>query len=299
MRTKPSLRALAAEERPLVAVAAHDALSARLIARAGFKAIAIGGSSMLAARYGMPDIGLAALEEMASGARDILAATDLPVIIDGDDGYGDLKSVAHTMRTYERIGVAGVVLEDQSRATKQPGDDKPQGVVPVATMVGKLRAAAAARSDGDLLIIARTDSYHLEGLDGALRRGERYLRAGADGIFIPGVRTVEELARIGRSFAGSYQFIAMFETGKTPWLAPSELHALGYSQVVYPAAIMLRTVHAIDAALAALKNFVDGRQPLAPFAAQAAARTALNEAMGYAEWQAFEERLARDERGES
>jgi 2-methylisocitrate lyase-like PEP mutase family enzyme len=297
MRARPQLSKLAAEERPLVAVAAHDALSARLIARAGFKAIAIGGSSMLAARYGMPDIGLAALEEMAAGARDILAATDLPVIIDGDDGYGDVKSVAHTVQTYERIGVSGVVLEDQSRATKQPGDDKPQGVVPVATMVGKLRAAAAARSDPDLLIIARTDAYHLEGLDGALRRGERYLAAGADGIFIPGIRTAEELARVGRSFAGSYQFVAMFETGKTPFLPPSELHAMGYRQVVYPAAVMLRTVHAIDAALAGLKDFVDGKQPLVAFAAQAAARAALQEAMGYAAWQEFEARLARDERG--
>jgi 2-methylisocitrate lyase-like PEP mutase family enzyme len=297
MRSRPSLRKLASEECPLVAVAAHDALSARLIARAGFKAIAIGGSSMLAARYGMPDIGLAALEEMASGARDILAATDLPVIIDGDDGYGDVKSVAHTMQVYEHIGVSGVVLEDQSRETKQPGDDKPQGVVPAATMTGKLRAAAASRSNPDLLIIARTDSYHLEGLDGALRRGERYLAAGADGIFIPGIRTVEELARVGKTFAGSYQFVAMFETGKTPFLPPAELHEMGYSQVVYPAAIMLRTVHAIDSALAELKGFVDGRRPLTPFAAQAAAREALQEAMGYAEWQAFEARLARDAGG--
>jgi 2-methylisocitrate lyase-like PEP mutase family enzyme len=297
MQARPSLKKLAADERPLVAVAAHDALSARLIARAGFKAIAIGGSSMLAARYGMPDIGLAALEEMVAGARDILAATSLPVIIDGDDGYGDIKSVAHTMRTYEHIGVSGVVLEDQSRETKQPGDDRPQGVVPVATMAAKLRAAAAARSDSNLLIIARTDAYHLEGLDGAMRRGERYLAAGADGIFIPGVRTVEELARVGRSFTGSYQFVAMFETGKTPWLPPAELHAMGYSQVVYPAAIMLRTVHAIDTALADLRDFVAGKRTLAPFAAQGDARAALQDAMGYAEWQAFEERLADNARG--
>src|SRR5882724_12031095 len=137
---RQSLRQLAAGERPLVAVAAHDALSARLIARAGFKAIAIGGSSMLAARYGLPDIGLAALEEMVAGARDILAATSLPVIIDGDDGYGDVKGVAHTIRRYEQIGISGVVLEDQMRESKQPGDDRPQGVVPVATMSGKLRA---------------------------------------------------------------------------------------------------------------------------------------------------------------
>jgi 2-methylisocitrate lyase-like PEP mutase family enzyme len=286
------LRKLAAEERPLVVPAAHDALSARLIARAGFKAIAIGGSSMLAARYGLPDIGLAALEEMAAGARDIVAATNLPVIIDGDDGYGDVKSVARTMQTYERIGVAGVVLEDQSRETKQPGDDRPQGVVSATSMSAKLRAAATARTDPDLLIIARTDSYHLEGLEGAMRRAERYLASGADGIFIPGIRTAEELARVGKAFTGAYQLVGMFETGKTPWLPPRELHAMGYSQVVYPAAIMLRMVHTIETALADLKGFVDGKRPLAPFAEHVAARTAINEAMGYAEWQAFEGRLA-------
>lgn len=295
MRAKQSLRKLAAEQKPLVAVAAHDALSARLIARAGFKAIAIGGSSMLASRYGLPDIGLAALEEMVAGARDILAATNLPVIIDGDDGYGDVKSVAHTIRTYERIGVSGVVLEDQSRGTKQPGDDKPQGVVPVATMSSKLRAAAAARSDPDLLIIARTDAYHLEGLDGAMRRAERYLASGADGIFIPGIRTVDELARVGKSFSGAYQMVGMFEAGKTPWLPPADLHAMGYSQVVYPAAVMLRMVHAIETALADLKSFADGKRPLTPFSEQAATRAALQEALGYADWQAFEERLSHDD----
>src|SRR5258708_24591814 len=110
MRPKQSLRKLAAEQKPLVAVAAHDALSARLIARAGFKAIAIGGSSMLASRYCLPDIGLAALEEMVAGARDILAATNLPGILARDDGHGDLKSVAHTIPTYQRIRASGVVL---------------------------------------------------------------------------------------------------------------------------------------------------------------------------------------------
>src|SRR5258708_24498803 len=124
-----SLRQVAAEERPLVTPVAHDALTARLIARAGFKAIAIGGSSMLAARYGLPDLGLAALGEMVDGAREIVAATDLPCIIDADDGYGDVKSVRRTMELYQRLGVAGIILEDHARDTKQPGDAKARGPV--------------------------------------------------------------------------------------------------------------------------------------------------------------------------
>jgi len=122
MTERKSLRQVAAEERPLVTRVAHDALTARLIARAGFKAIAIGGSSMLAARYGLPDLGLAALGEMVDGAREIVAATDLPCIIDADDGYGDVKSITRTVQSYEIAGAAGVLLEDQTRDGKQPGE---------------------------------------------------------------------------------------------------------------------------------------------------------------------------------
>src|SRR6185369_6731115 len=99
---RPTLRSALARERPLVTPLAHDALSARLIARAGFRAFSIGGSAMLASRYGLPDIGLAALGEMAAGIEDIAAATDLPFFADGDDGYGDVKSVARTVESYER-----------------------------------------------------------------------------------------------------------------------------------------------------------------------------------------------------
>ena len=111
---------------------------------------------MLAARYGLPDLGLAALGEMVDGAREIVAATDLPCIIDADDGYGDVKSVARTMELYQRLGVAGMILEDQARDAKQPGDAKARGLVPEALVEQKIAAAGAARSDPDLLIIART-----------------------------------------------------------------------------------------------------------------------------------------------
>lgn len=282
-----SLRRLAAEERPLITPVAHDALSARLIADAGFKAIAIGGSSMLAARYALPDLGLAALGEMVDGAREIVAATDLPCIIDADDGYGDMKSVARTMDLYQRLGVAGVILEDQARDAKKPGDSKASGLVAPDVVSEKLAIAKAERRNPDLLIIARTDSYGLEGLDGALRRGERYLKAGADGIFIPAVARPEEVERAGNAFRGAYQMIVMSEGGKTPWLSPSELHGMGYSQVAYPSFVVLRMVLAIARGLAELRAIAEGKAGQA-WCDVDEARALLQGAVRQLEWQAIE-----------
>ncbi|HEY6893534.1 MAG TPA: isocitrate lyase/phosphoenolpyruvate mutase family protein, partial [Rhodanobacteraceae bacterium] len=118
--TRPSLRTALAAEQPLVTPLAHDALSARLIERAGFRAFTIGGSAMLAARYALPDLGIAARGEMADGIRDIAMATPLPFLADADDGYGDAKSVARTVTTYEALGVGGMLIEDQRRDRKQP-----------------------------------------------------------------------------------------------------------------------------------------------------------------------------------
>ena len=158
MGARPSLRHLVERERPLVTPLAHDALTARLIARAGFRAMAVGGSALLAARYGLPDIGLAGLGEMAAGIQDIVAATDLPVTVDGDDGYGDVRSVVRMVEVYARLGVAGIVLEDQVRVAKQPGDAGAVGVVPVEEMIQKLGAAVAACRGTDIQVIARCDA---------------------------------------------------------------------------------------------------------------------------------------------
>ena len=293
MAGRKSLRQIAATEQPLLTPVAHDALTARLIARAGFKAIAIGGSSMLAARYGLPDLGLAALGEMIDGAREIVAATDLPCIIDADDGYGDVKSVARTMEQYQRLGVAAIILEDQARDAKQPGDSKARGLVPEALVEQKIAAAKASRTDPDLLIIARTDSYGVEGLDGALRRGEHYLKAGADGIFIPAITKPEEIERAGVAFRGTYQMIVMSEGGKTPWLSPAELRDMGYSQVAYPSYVVLRTALAIERALADLRAITHGGQPPAAWPDYNRARAIFQDAVRQKDWEEFEKRHAR------
>ena len=184
-----SLRELHREHQPLVSPLAHDALSARLIEHAGFKTFNIGGSALLAARYALPDLGLAGFAEMLAGIRDIVEASKLPCLVDADDGYGDVKSVVRTIQGYEAAGVSGVLLEDQGREGKQPGAASARSVVPLEVMEQKLKAAMAARQNSDFVIIGRTDAYGAEGLDAALKRAERFLRLGADGIFVAGLKT--------------------------------------------------------------------------------------------------------------
>ena len=194
MKTATSIRQLVTNEKPLITPLAHDALSARLIERAGFKSIGIGGSALLAARYGLPDIGLAAFGEMLAGVREILAATRLPLMVDGDDGYGDVKSVAHMVESYTDLGVSAIVLEDQIRVAKQPGDAGAVAVASIEEMTAKIKVAVGACAGTEVQIIARCDAFKLEGLAGAIKRGERYLAAGAHALL--SVKDAQELVAL-------------------------------------------------------------------------------------------------------
>src|SRR2546423_12303081 len=220
MPAKPTWKELLARSEPLILPCAHDALSARLIERAGFSAYSVGGYALVGARYALPDIGLIAFGEMSAGIRDIMSASRLPVLIDCDDGYGDVKNVTRTIAGYEAMGVSAIFMEDQ-RAPKRCGHMAGKAVIPAELMATKLRAAVDARRSADLFIIARTDARAVHGLDEALRRAEIYLKAGADGLFIEAPQSPEELARIGRAFAGVPQLANMLEAcGRTPVLPP-------------------------------------------------------------------------------
>ncbi len=188
-----SFRSLLTTERPLVLPGAHDAISALLIKRAGFKAFFTGGFPLIGARFGLPDIGLVALGEISTAVRDILAVSDLPAMVDIDNGYGDVKNVVHVLHTYERLGAQAIMLEDQV-APKRCGHIAGKDVVPTEQMVAKVRAAAQSRLNPDTFILARTDARDVLGLDEAYRRAERYLAAGADGLFIESPHDVGELA---------------------------------------------------------------------------------------------------------
>ena len=179
----PTIREIARTEKPLVLPGAHDALSALLIKQAGFKGFFIGGFQTAGARYGLPDIGLCQLGEFSAAFRDMINACDLPVLVDADNGYGDVKNAVHLLHTYERMGVQAMFIEDQV-SPKRCGHMAGKQVVPAAEMEAKLRAMAANRTNPDTFIVARTDARAIHGMDEALRRAERYVRAGADGVYI-------------------------------------------------------------------------------------------------------------------
>ena len=239
-----------AEEQPLLLPCAHDALSARLIERTGFSAYSIGGFALVGSRYAIPDIGLAAFGEISAGIRDIMAATRLPVLVDGDTGYGDVKNVAHTVEGYEAMGASAIFLEDQV-APKRCGHMAGKDVIPAAEMEAKIRAAAQSKMKPDTFILARTDARDVHGLDEAFRRADRYLTAGADGIFIESPHDVGELELIGKKFDVP-QMANMLEGGRTPILTPAELAELGFEIAIYGISLLMHSVHTMQGVLAKL-----------------------------------------------
>lgn len=286
--TRKTIRDALARETPLVMPLAHDALSARLIEQAGFRAFAIGGSAMLAARHAYPDIGLIGLTDMVDGIRDIAAASSIPFMADADDGYGDVKSVARLVAAYEAIGVGGFLVEDQDRDHKQQRADKAAAVVDESVIEAKLHAAMQARRNPETFIVGRTDAYGPLGLDAAMRRAERFLKLGADGIFIAGLRTEDDYRRVGAAFRGVYCSAAMFEGGDTPWFTPAELGAMGFMQVSYPASLIFRVTAAMSEGLAALRRHADGTEALKPMQNGAGVRATLDQAIDLARWRAIE-----------
>lgn len=253
--TRPSFRSLLTADGPLILPGAHDALAARLIARAGFAGFFIGGFGVVGARFGVPDIGLKSLGDIAPAVRDILAVCDLPVVVDADDGYGDVKNVVHTVHTYEKMGVGALFLEDQ-RWPKRCGHLEGKAVVPVELHEAKIRAAAQERLSADTFLIARTDARAIHGLDDAMRRAERYLRAGADCIFIEALRTVEELERVGKAF--DLLVANPLAGGVSPILRPEEYFQLGFKILPYGIDLILRVTRAMQDALDDMRS---GRFP--------------------------------------
>lgn len=249
----PHFRDLVASERPLVLPGAHDALSALLIRQAGFKAYFIGGFPVVGVRHGLPDIGLATLGEISAAVRDILAVSDLPVLVDVDNGYGDVKNVVHAVHTYEKMGAQALFFEDQV-SPKRCGHIAGKELLPCEEMERRIRAAANERRDPRTFIIARTDAREVYGMDEALRRGERYARAGADGLFIEAPESVQELEQIGRALAGTPLMANMLEGGRTPILRPAELETLGFRIVIYGISLLMRSVRVMQDSLADLRS---------------------------------------------
>ena len=252
-RRRKTWRQALRESAPLLLPVAHDALTARMIELAGYPAYQIGGFALVGAHFAYPDIDLAQYGENSAAMRDIIAASSLPVLVDADDGYGDVKNVTRVVQGYEAMGASAIFLEDQL-APKRCGHMVGKRVVPAETHVAKIRAATAARHDPETFILARTDARAPLGLDEALRRAERYVKAGADGVYVEAVESVAELEKTARALRGVPLATTILEGGgRTPWIDPKDLKALGYSMVLYPTTIIFRVTRAIQRALEDLK----------------------------------------------
>jgi carboxyvinyl-carboxyphosphonate phosphorylmutase len=286
MRVTTRLRELLAGSDLVVVPGAYDALSARLIAQAGFPAVYMTGFGTAASVLGQPDVGLLTMSEMLSRAAALAAVIgDLPLIADADTGYGNPINVRRTIREYERTGVAGVHIEDQVWP-KKCGHMEGKQVIPMDEMVQKVRAAVDARQDPDFVIIARTDAIAVYGLEDALRRGQAYHEAGADIVFIEAPRSSEELRAIKLAFSDVPLLFNWAESGKTPLLSLDEIRSLGFKLVIFPVSMLFAATHAMLSLLEVLKR---GETPT-PFAEQMVTFSQFTDAVGLPEIQALERR---------
>jgi carboxyvinyl-carboxyphosphonate phosphorylmutase len=238
---------------PVLAPGAYDALSARLVEQAGFDVVYMTGFGTTAALLGRPDVGLLSGSEMVANAARLVAAVDLPVIADADTGYGNAINVVHTVRAFEQAGVAGIHLEDQVMP-KKCGHMSGKAVISAEEMVGKLRAAVAARGDPDFVIIARTDSAATHGLDEALHRAQAYAHAGADLLFVEAPTSTEDITRLATELRGLAPLVFNWaEGGRTPPLTLEHITELGFAVVLFPIGTLLAATAAIRDLLARLR----------------------------------------------
>jgi len=244
MRKTTQLRSLINAKEILILPGIYDALSARVAQRAGHKAITIGGYAMTGSLLAEPDSSQLSLTEMAEHYARVCAAVDVPCLVDGDTGFGNVTNVRRTVREFERAGVAGLFIEDQvfpKRCGHTPGKD----VIPIVDMVAKIEAAVDARHDQDLVIIARTDAIAIHGLDNAIERANLYREAGADLLFIEAPRSVEDMKRICRE-APFPQLANMISFGLTPELTAPELQDLGYAAAAWPVASIFAVTRTLE-----------------------------------------------------
>lgn len=255
MTSTQSLRALLASPSIVRSLAPHDVFTAKVMERAGLPLLFVGGFGASASSYGLPDLGLLGLAEMADAARRMTGAVSVPVIVDGDTGYGSIPNVIRTVREFERAGAAGMLLEDQV-FPKRCGHFAGKQVIAVEEMEAKLKAALDARRDPDFVIIARTDARAVEGLDAAIARANRYADVGTDLIFVEAPQSVAELARIAREIE-TPQLANMLVGGATPILSADELERLGFKIVVSPIESLTITAFAVEQLARAMLD--DGR----------------------------------------
>jgi 2-methylisocitrate lyase-like PEP mutase family enzyme len=257
------LRKLLADPNIEVMPGCYDALSAKLVAEAGFKVTFMSGFAVSAARLGLPDTGLISFAEMLDSVRSCVSgAGTIPLIADGDTGYGNALNVQRTVVEYARAGAGAVMIEDQV-SPKKCGHTRGKQVISRDEARMKIRAAVDARrdTDADILILARTDARAVHGFDEALNRCRDFEAEGADIIFFEAPETEMEMRRFCEAVEKPCM-ANMVPGGKTPILPPQDLQRIGYKLALYPVVLMSSAITAMQAALAALKS--DGKAPLPP-----------------------------------
>ena len=243
----------------LVMPGVFDGFSTRLVARAGYPAAFITGSGVSESRLGQPDVGLMGLEENVAAARAIVACSDLLLLADADTGYGNALNVYHTVRAFERAGVAGIMLEDQVWP-KRCGHMKGKEVISAEEMVQKIRAASEARVDRDFVIKSRTDVLATHGLEEAVRRLNLYAEAGADLLFADAAVSVEQIGTIARETSKPVSVNMGFgirQRSTTPLLSARQLQDLGVAAVIYPRLLTACALRGMQTGLALLKESLD------------------------------------------
>ena len=239
---------------PFIAPGCYDAFTALLIEQAGFGCAYVSGASIAFTKLGRPDIGLTTLTEVAETVGNIRDRVGLPLIVDGDNGFGNALNVQRTVRLLEKMGASAIQLEDQT-LPKRCGHLDGKTLVSVGEMLGKLKAAQDARTDSATVIVARTDAIGVDGFEAGMERAHAYAEAGADVLFIEALRSVEQFERAGRELGGRIPLLAnMVEGGKTPLLSISELGGLGFRLAIHPGAMVRVVGQAATNYLATLKS---------------------------------------------
>lgn len=280
---RKKLRELMNEPGMIVAPGAGTPLDLRLIEQAGFDVGYMTGYGCACIRYGVPDVGLIGYGELEETVRAMRQVTEIPLIVDCDTGYGDIANVKRTVQGMEALGVAGVQLEDQVWP-KKCGHMAGKFVEPRDVATRKVKAAVAARTDPDLLIIARTDSRGPLGMDEAMDRAKMFMDAGADMIFFDGPQSLEELQKICDADIGP-QMANMSETGLTPILSAKELEEIGFKLTIWPSTTSRIAVRQVSDFLAHLKETGDSR----PWLDKMASLEETNTKLGLNDVKAFED----------
>ena len=278
------LRALLASDGIIVMPCCFDPLSAKLIQQEGFPLTFTSGFAASAARLGLPDTGLMSYGEVVDQGRNICAAVDIPVIGDGDTGYGNEMNVRRTVQGFARAGFAAVMIEDQL-APKRCGHTAGKAVVGRDEAYGRIQAAVDARADDDILILARTDARHDHGLDEAIERAARFRELGADILFVEAPCNESEMNLVCDQLEGP-KMANLLEGGLTPNLPPDVLQDMGFAIAAYPLTLLSAAMKAMTQALAEFKSGGVAPDRLMPF-------DEIKTRIGFDEYFATERRYAR------